>query len=327
MQDKIYAKSLEPGQEIETPLALYDKHLHQFTAKNGQPAHMLMLTVGDKTGRLAAVVWDNAQEMYAALAIDQVHLFQGRIGEYKGQPQLVVKRVRPLALNQIDVEDYIASGAFDREVLWRRLEGIMQSLREPSLRVLLANIFDEETRRKFTMAPGGREVHHAYVGGLLEHTLEVIAYAETMLSEQGSYLNRDLLITGCILHDIGKLEEYDLQSLSFQMTDRGKLLGHLQMGAELVARKAAEINDFPAELRLELEHMLLSHHGLPEWGAVQQPKTINAMALHIADLTSGRLGQLTRILGNHDMATGNWSTWDKFLARSFFVPEGLLTEH
>lgn len=327
MQKKIFVNTLELGREIETPLALYDKHLHQFTAKNGQPAHVLMLTVGDKTGKMAAVIWDNAQDLHATLAIDKVHLFQGRIGEYKGHPQLVINHVSALALAQVDLDDYIVSGSFDREVLWHRLEAIMQSMRNSSLRTLLANIFDEDTRRKFTLAPGGREVHHAYVGGLLEHTLEVVAYAETMLTEQGSYLNRDLLLTGCILHDIGKLEEYDLQSLSFQMTDKGKLLGHLQMGAELVARKAAEINDFPAELRLELEHMLLSHHGLPEWGAVQQPKTINAMALHLADLTSGRLGQLTRILGNHDVASGNWSTWDKFLARSFFVPEGLLPEH
>lgn len=270
---------------------------------------------------MAAVIWDNAQDLNASLAVDQVHLFQGRVGEYRGQPQLVVNRVLPLALTQLELEDYIVSTAFDREVLWQRLVAIMQSIREPNLRALLKVIFDEPTRHKFTLAPGGREVHHAYVGGLLEHTLEVVAYAEVMVSEQGSYLNRDLLLTGCILHDIGKLEEYDLHSLSFQMTDKGKLLGHLQMGAELVARSAATIADFPAELRLELEHMLLSHHGLPEWGAVQQPKTINAMALHLADLVSGRLGQFGRIIGEHDAAGGNWSSWDKFLARSILVPE------
>ncbi len=326
MHKKVFINTLELGQEVETPLALYEKRLHQFTAKNGQPAHVLMLTVGDKTGKMAAVIWDNAEALNASLAVDQVHLFQGRVGEYRGQPQLVVNRVIPLALTQLELEDYVASTAFDRDVMWQRLVAIMQSIREPQLQALLKAIFDEPTRHQFTLAPGGREVHHAYVGGLLEHTLEVVAYAETMVSEQGGYLNRDLLLTGCILHDIGKLEEFDLHSLSFQMTDRGKLLGHLQMGAELVARAAATIADFPAALRLELEHMLLSHHGLPEWGAVQQPKTINAMALHLADLTSGRLGQFSRIISEHDAGGGNWSNWDKFLARSVFVPERVQRE-
>lgn len=321
VQKKVFVNTLELGQEVETQLALYEKHLHQFTAKNGQAAHVLMLTVGDRTGKMAAVIWDNAQEHHASLAVDQVHLFQGRVGEYRGQPQLVINRTLPVTAAQIELDDYVVSAAIDRAVLWQRLVAIMQSIREPSLRALLDSIFDEPTQRNFTQAPGGREVHHAYVGGLLEHTLEVAAYAEAMLSEQGACLNRDLLLTGCILHDIGKLEEYDLQSLSFQMTDKGKLKGHLQMGAELVARAAARIPGFSVELRLELEHMLLSHHGLPEWGAVQQPKTINAMALHLADLTSGRLGQFSRIIGEHDTASGNWSSWDKFLARSIYVPE------
>lgn len=320
MEKKVYIDSLQLGQEVAVPLALYEKHLHQFTAKNGQPAHVLMLTVGDRTGKLAAVVWDNAQELHASLAVDQVHFFQGRIGEYKGKRQLVVNGVQPLNPAQIDLSDYIASGDFDRQVLWQRLESVITSIQQPHLQSLLTTMFDESTRRKFMVAPGGREVHHAYVGGLLEHTLEVVTYAQTMLAEQGSNLNRDLLLTGCILHDIGKLEEYDLRSLTFQLTDKGRLLGHIQMGAELVAKTAASLPGFPEALRLELEHMVLSHHGLPEWGAVQQPKTIDAMALHLADLTSGRLAQFDRIIGEHDASGGRWSNWDKFLARSILVP-------
>jgi len=321
VEKKIYVDNLQLGQEVVIPLALYEKHLHQFTAKNGQPAFVLMLTVGDKTGKMAAVVWDNAQELHSTLAVDQVHLFQGRIGEYKGKPQLVVNGVQPVDASQVDLSDYIASGDFDRQVLWRRLVSVVQSIQQPDLRALLSAIFDEPTRRRFLIAPGGREVHHAYVGGLLEHTLEVVTYAQTMLAEQGTNLNRDLLLTGCVLHDIGKLEEYDLQSLSFQLTDKGRLLGHIQLGAELIAKTAATLPGFPEALRLELEHMILSHHGLPEWGAVQQPKTIDAMALHLADLTSGRLAQFDRIIAEHDASSGRWSAWDKFLARSILVPE------
>lgn len=321
MKKQIYISSLQQGQEVVIPLALHDKHLHQFTNKNGQPDHVLMLTVGDKSGTMAAVIWDKAQELHSSLTVDQVYLFQGKVGEYRGKPQLVIHRVQPLALTEVDPGDYVASGAFDREVLWQRLAAVIQSIQEPNLQALLTSIFDEPTRRRFILAPGGREVHHAYVGGLLEHTLEVVAYANTMLTEQGSNLNRDLLLTGCILHDIGKVEEYNLQSLTFQLTDEGRLLGHPQIGAQMVAQAASSIPGFPNELRLELEHMLLSHHGQPEWGAVQPPKTINAMALHLADLTSSRLSQFDRVIGEHDPSGGRWSKWDKFLARSIWVPE------
>jgi 3'-5' exoribonuclease len=169
-------------------------------------------------------------------------------------------------------------------------------------------------------------VHHAYAGGLLEHTLEVVAYAEVMLVEQGTYLDRDLLLTGCILHDIGKTEEYDLGSLSFQLTNRGKLVGHLQMGSELVVQVAATLPDFPEELLLELQHMILAHHGVPEWGSPQQPRSINAMALHLADLTSGRLAQFGRVIGDHRTENGQWSAYDKFLERNLFLPASLLKE-
>lgn len=320
MQKKLFINELQIGQEVELPLAIYEKRLNQFVNKSGQASSALMLTIGDKTGKIAAVLWDNVKEYNALWAIDRVYLFKGRVGEYRGQPQLVINSSVALAADQYQLTDYVAGAPFDRDAVWRRMLDVMRSIASPHLRTLLGNIFDANTRRKFMTAPGGREVHHAYVGGLLEHTMEVVAYAEAMLEEQGSHLNRDLLITGCILHDIGKLEEYDLNSLSFQMTDRGKLLGHLQMGAKLVAAEVANIAGFPLELGLELEHMLLSHHGLPEWGAVQQPKTINAMALHLADVTSGRLSQFSGIMAGHDADSGQWSNWDKFLARSVYVP-------
>ncbi len=321
MLKKSFVSELKLGTEVTIPLALYEKRLSQYTGRDGRPAHGLMMTVGDKTGRMAAVAWDKALDYHSFLVEDRIYLFTARVNEYRGQLQLVVSDIQEMAPAQVDLTDYLPSAPFPREVMWRRLKDVFETIQQPHLRSLLAEIFDLPTQKKFMLAPGGREVHHAYVGGLLEHTLEVVAYAETMVAEQGAYLNRDLLITACILHDIGKIEEYDLHSLSFQVTDKGKLLGHLQMGAQMVTTAAARIPNFPAALRLELEHMLLSHHGLPEWGAVQQPKTINAMALHLADLTSGRLAQFGRILAAHASANGKWSSFDRFLGRSIFVSD------
>lgn len=326
MLKKDFVNEFAVGQSVLTPLAIYEKRLNQFTNKAGQPAYGLMLSVGDRTGRISAINWNAAQELHERIGLDQIWLVGGKVQEYRGSLQLVIDQIVPAPVTQIDMADYLPQSTFDRAVLWSRLQSIIDSINSPELRALLMGVFTTERRQSFCAAPGGRGVHHAYVGGLLEHTLEVIAYAETMISEQGSYLNRDLLLAGCILHDIGKIEEYDLTSLSFQMTNRGKMIGHLQLGSELIGQVAAATDGFPAELLLELQHLLLSHHGVPEWGSPQQPRTINAMALHLADLTSGRLAQFSRVIGEHRPENGQWSNYDKFLERNVFIPSNILEE-
>lgn len=326
MLKKDFVGDFVVGQTVLTPLAIYEKRLNQFTNKSGQPAYGLMLSMGDRTGRISAVNWNAAQELHERVGVDQIWLVGGKVQEYRGNLQLVVEQIIPAPNSQTSMEDFLPNSRFSREVLWRRLEAIMQSISNIHLLSLLREVFTPARRESFCTAPGGREVHHAYVSGLLEHTLEVIAYAETMLAEQGAYLDRDLLLTGCILHDIGKTEEYDLASLSFQMTNRGKLVGHLQMGSELVGQVAASLADFPEELQLELQHMIIAHHGVPEWGSPQQPRSINAMALHLADLTSGRLAQFGRVIADHRTENGQWSNYDKFLERNVFIPSGLLEE-
>ncbi|MGI6357730.1 MAG: 3'-5' exoribonuclease YhaM family protein [Bacillota bacterium] len=321
---KEFVKDFEIGQSVLTPLAVYDKRLNQFTNRSGQPAYGLMLSVGDRSGRISAINWNAAQELHQRVGIDQIWLVGGKVQEYRGSLQLVVEQILPAPTAQVDLADYLPESGFDREVLWRRLQSVMQSIGNSHLRALLQQVFTPERRQSFCTAPAGRGVHHAYVGGLLEHTLEVVSYAEAMVSEQGMYLNRDLLLTGCVLHDIGKIEEYDLASLSFQMTDRGKMIGHLQMGSQLVGELASGLEQFPEELLLELQHMILAHHGVPEWGSPQQPRSINAMALHLADLTSGRLAQIGRIISDHRAENGHWTNYDKFLERNFFVPSELL---
>lgn len=326
MLKKEFVSDFALGQVVLTPLAIYEKRLNQFTNKSGQQAYGLMLSLGDRSGRIGAVNWSAAQELHERVGVDQIWLISGKVQEYRGSLQLVVDQILPAPAAQISLQDFLPNSRFDREVLWRRLESVIQSIRNPHLQALLQQVFNPVRRDSFCTAPGGREVHHAYVGGLLEHTLEVVAYAETMLAEQGTYLNRDLLLTGCILHDIGKLEEYDLHSLSFQVTNRGKLIGHLQMGSELVGQIAASLAHFPDALLLELQHMILAHHGVPEWGSPQQPRSVNAMALHLADLTSGRLAQFSRVIGDHRTENGHWSNYDKFLERNVFISEDLLAE-
>lgn len=318
---KTFVKDMSLGEEICTPLAVLEKRVSRFTARNGQSGQALFLTLGDASGRIPAVAWEGAESLGESIQLEQIMLVTGKVQEYKGAPQILLEQVVPVPLSQIRREDFLAASVVDSEIMWRRLSSVMESIENPHLAKLLKRLFTPAVRESFCLAPAGREVHHAYAGGLLEHTLEVVAYAQAMLAEQGLFLNRDLLLTGAIVHDIGKIEEYDLRSLSFQSTDRGKLLGHLIIGTGMVGKIAREMGDFPPALLAELEHMIVAHHGVREWGSPEEPKTIDAMALHLADLASGRLGQFSRIIADQRGAGNRWSSYNRFLERSILLPE------
>ena len=157
----------------------------------------------------------------------------------------------------------------------------------------------------------------------MHHTLEVLAYCDQICSTQGNLLDRDLLLSGALFHDAAKIWEYDFKTVSFEFTDRGRLLGHLVMGAELVADLSAQIPSFPLRLQDELRHLVLSHHGRKEWGSPEEPRTVNAVALHLADLTSSRMSQVERIVQDTIESGERWSIWDRRLEQSFLVPGGI----
>ncbi|MDP3058728.1 MAG: HD domain-containing protein, partial [bacterium] len=232
-----------------------------------------------------------------------------------------IESVRKLAAGEIEADDFCQSSPRPIEGMWVEIKNIIGSVKNEHLWAMLDRIFllGQETSAKFKQAPAGKEVHHAFVGGLLLHTLEVVAYAEKMVELQGDQLDRDLLIAGCLLHDLGKIEEYEPRVPSFEFTDKGKLLGHLVIGAEIVGRAIDTLAGFPPLLRQELQHMILSHHGMKEWGSPEEPKTANAMALHLADLTSGRLSQIEKIINEMKPLEERWSSWDKRLGRSIFI--------
>lgn len=202
-----------------------------------------------------------------------------------------------------------------------RLKDLIQSVKNIHLKKLLLLMFgDKNIYRAFINSPAAQKVHHAYIGGLLEHSLEVAQVCEHIASNYKDVLNRDLLITGALLHDIGKIREYDFSSVSFEMTDIGKLVGHLVLGKEMVDEKIREMSDFPQELQLAIGHMIISHHGEREWGSPEVPKTMEAFSLFHSDLLSARLNQFSGLLKKHTNTDSSWTPWDKFLERSAYLP-------
>jgi len=311
--------SLKVGEEVETQAVILELNRAAFSSAQRAGEFFLKLTLGDVSGRVKAVMWDPPAGEVDVAAGDVVFL-RGLVNEYHGL-QVVVSDLKRLDKTKVNKAFFqtVSERASD-EMIAKLQEIIKEEIEDNNLKALLEAFFgDAEFLRQFSQAPAARTIHHNCVGGLLEHTLEVAAICRSLVDLYPGKLNRNLLLAGALLHDIGKLEEYQQDSISFEFSDRGKLVGHISIGKEMLDHKLAKQPDFPAELKLELEHMLLTHHGQRDWGSPEVPKTINAFALFHADLVSARMNQFIGIVKNHPEGGGDWTEWDRFLERSIYV--------
>jgi 3'-5' exoribonuclease len=312
--------SLKIGDEVETQAVILELNRAAFSSAQRAGEYFLKLTLGDVSGRVKAVMWDPPVGDEAVVAGDVVFL-RGSVNEYHGL-QVVVSDLKRLDKTKVNKAFFQTVSERESDEMAAELQAIIkEEIEDKNLKALLEAFFgDAEFLRQFSQAPAARTIHHNCVGGLLEHTLEVVALCRGLADlYPGGQINRDLLLAGALLHDIGKLEEYKQDSISFEFSDRGKLVGHISIGKEMLDGKLVGLPNFPADLKLELEHMLLTHHGQRDWGSPEVPKTINAFALFHADLVSARMNQFLGIMKNHPQGSGNWSEWDRFLERSIYV--------
>lgn len=310
---------LRLGDEVETQAVVLEITRSQFTSSHRAGEYFLRLSLGDASGRIRAVMWSPPEEG-EEIGQDDVVFIRGQVTDYYG-PQVVVSQMRrldPDKVNRAFFQPVAGRALADMEAELKTI--IEEEIKEEPLKKLLKSFFDDEDFAKvFYRAPAARTVHHNTVGGLLEHTLEVASICRLMVKLYPEKLNLSLLLTGAILHDVGKVEEYNQKSLSFDFTDRGKLVGHISIGKEMLTRHLEEMKDFPPNLKLEIEHMMLAHHGKREWGSPEVPKTIHAFALFHADLTSARLNQFINVMDKHAPESGPWTAFDRFLERSVFT--------
>ncbi len=316
---KQMVEDLRIGDEVETQALVVEANLTPFSSPHRAGEYFLKLTLGDVSGRVKAVMWDPPPES-EAVQQDDVVFVRGSVSDYHG-PQVVVSDLRRLDPAKVNRAFFQAVSGRDPAEMTAELEAVIkQEVQDKNLKALLAEFFaDGEFVRLFSTAPAARTIHHNCVGGLLEHTLEVIAICRSLAELYPRQIQLDLLLTGAVLHDIGKIEEYRQDSISFDFTDRGKLVGHISIGKEMFDRKMAALPDFPPDLKLELEHMMLTHHGMREWGSPEVPKTIHAFALFHADLVSARMNQFAKIMDKHVPESGDWTEWDRFLERSIYI--------
>lgn len=278
--------------------------------------NFLNITLSDKTGVIKGVVWDNVEQISAAVASGDFVRIQGKVNEYKGEFQLVIKNMEACSRELIDPADFLPATSRDIDSMFDRLIRITSSLETDFFRKLIEAFWnDEEFVRNFKAAPAAKRMHHAYIGGLLEHTLSMVSLADKVAGHY-SGINRDLLLTGALLHDIGKVREYEYE-VSIDYSDEGRLLSHIVMGLEMVDEKLAEIKDFPKDQLLLLKHMIVSHHGSREFGSPEPPKTIEAVVLNYIDELDSKVKGIRDFIESED-PNETWTSFHRVLDRHFY---------
>ena len=275
----------------------------------------LILEVVDKSGEIGGPIWDQVEELQGVCQVGQFVHLNGQIQTYQGKLQLKIDAARAMDRNEVDLADFVLVCDQDRERLARDLQVLVASVKDKSLKKLLQFFFKNEPMwQRFQDAPAAKGIHHAYVGGLLEHSLSVARIADSLAAHY-SGVDRSLLLAGALLHDIGKVEELAMDVALINYTAQGRLKGHLVMGSEMVAEAAAHIKDFPAELLTQLQHLILSHHGRQEFGSPTVPMTIEAFVLSFVDDLDAKMNLMEQLRKKMKEPGLQWTEYQRSLER------------
>lgn len=268
----------------------------------------LSTELGDKTASINANVWEGFADISSRAKVGDVVKVVGSIEEFQGALQIRVSSIK-LATDKDNIlpRDFLPASGNDIEEMKNDFNKKIKSISDIHLSKLIKKIFSAETFENFCLAPAGKSWHHAYIHGLIEHTLEIIKICELMC-EFHSELNRDLIIAGAMLHDIGKTEELSYES-AFEYTDRGKLVGHIVIAANLVTEEIKKIPDFPKELENNLLHLILSHQGKLEHASPVVPKTAEAIALYQADELSAKVNAYKTTIDSEIRGDSKWTRY------------------
>ena len=269
----------------------------------------LSMELGDKSGSINTNVWNDTagfDNIADKGKVGDIIKVSGSIDEFQAIPQIKVSSIRlSIPADNVEVKDFLPRSARDPELMIKELLVSIEDISNAHLKELLKNIFSGERIEKFKTAPAGKSWHHGYIHGLIEHTLEMIKICDLMCDFHPQ-INRDLLVSGAILHDFGKTEELSYDS-AFNYSDKGKLIGHIVICASMIEEETKKIGEFPEELKNLLIHLILSHQGKLEYATPVVPKTVEAITLYQADELSAKVNAYIGVI-NSDMTTeGNWT--------------------
>jgi 3'-5' exoribonuclease len=289
--------------------------------KSGEP--YLALTLADRTGQLEAKMWDNVEEVLEAFEQDDFLKIKGLVNKYKNRFQLTIHKLRKLGESEIDFSDYLPKTTKDVDGLWRTLTGFIASMQNPYLKELVQSFMsDPEIAAAYRNAPAAKTLHHAYIGGLLDHVVSLFRSCDLMCQNYPR-INRDLLFTGAFFHDIGKIHELTYNR-SFSYTTKGQLLGHMIIELDMLRPKIATIPGFPDELKTLIEHLIISHHGQYEFGSPKLPMFPEALVLHYLDDLDSKMEAMRAQFEREAESESAWTSYNPSLGRPLLNSEKFL---
>jgi 3'-5' exoribonuclease len=314
-----YIAELEVNKPITAAFLVQSKEVRE--KKSGEP--YLSMVLGDKSGKMDSKMWDNVVEVLDAFDRDDFVKVKGVVQLHLNRPQFIVHKIRALADNEVDFADFFPSSLRNPDEMWAELRGIVSGVGNVYLRGLLNAILDDpEVARRFRMAPAAKSIHHAFLGGLLEHVLSLCALCR---STGGHYpmIDIDLMIAGAVLHDIGKIYELSYDR-GFNYTTEGQLLGHIIIATRMIGDKIHTIPGFPAPLRNLLEHMVLSHHGRLEFGSPKLPQFPEALLLHYLDDMDSKMESMRALIESDRQSGADFTTYNPALERTILKKDQYL---
>ena len=310
-----YVQDCQPNDRLTSYFLVQAKEV-RFKKNSGEP--YLSLTLSDRTGQIEAKMWDGVEEIVESFDRDNFIKVKANIQLYRDKTQMIIQKLRRAEESEIDLADYVPHTKRDIEEMFTELRDAVNGFQNPHLRALVRSFLDDEdVAAKLRVAPAAKSLHHAVVGGLLEHICSLMNLARLVASNY-DYLDVDLLQTGVVLHDIGKIDELTYDR-SFAYSSDGQLLGHITMCIQMVERKCAQFPDFPPRLKSLVEHMVLSHHGRYEFGSPKLPCFPEALALSYIDDLDSKLESM-RAAMDAELGTAEWTRYNPSLERTVLNP-------
>lgn len=311
-----YVNELRSGQVVKEKFILSKKILKE--KKDG--GTYAVLEFSDKSGTIEGIAWDNIIDSLNVLSAGDFVFISGTVNEYNEKLQVVISSIQRISEDEIDARDFLPHSTEDIDKVMTEIDRFRAQVDNAYFKRLLDAFFkDPSFVKEFRLAPAAKRAHHAYLGGLAVHTLNVLKLMGNMQAVYNS-INLDLLITAGMLHDIGKIHEYSYMK-KLDISTKGRMLGHIVISYEMIVEKIDKISQFPEDLRLKLLHMILSHHGEFEWGSPKQPLFLEALILHFVDNLDSKAEMIIDELRKNRGKEKEWSDYHPYLEREIYLRE------
>jgi 3'-5' exoribonuclease len=313
--EKIAIKDLKVGDRINQYYKILN--INKRTKKNGEP--FLTLELMDKTGKIEGKIWNNVESTLKMVQPGDIYKIQGLVNQYLNKKEIKVETITTISTNdqQPNPDDFVEQPLFDTSQLFNEMITILKSNLKNDFLLKLIDRFQTKYQKQFEKHYGAQKIHHAYLGGLLEHTHSVVKLAVSIADHY--HLDKELLMIGALFHDIGKIKEFDIKP-SIGTTLEGGLVGHILIGNQIFLELSNEIDNFPENLSIKIQHLIVSHHGEKEYGSPEVPKIPEAFALHIIDLLDSKLKIFQQVIDQSE--TENiFSEYIHTLSRRIHIPE------